>query len=194
MYVFCSSASPLYLGFVIIYIIVLSSQLTVPSFLGIPALFSSSAIFCRLFPVRYALNTTLTILASFSTIFQPSAPFLNPYGRQPCLNVPRLIRLFIPILTFCDNDIDSVCAIELSAVISVSPFINLVLIPSFSKMMSTPIHFNSLIVVIESYVFLANLEMDFVMTKSIFPRRQSSSILTKSSLLFISVPVIPLSA
>ncbi len=75
-----------------------------------------------------------------------------------------------------------------------SPLASIVFIFSFSKIIGMFFSFNNLTNFKQSMVFLANLLMDYVITISIFPVRQSLIISLKPSLFFVFVPDIPSSA
>jgi len=87
-----------------------------------------------------------------------------------------------------------VIAKELKITNSISPFMVNVLMFSFSNMMATFFSFNKRTYFKVSKVFLANLDIDFVIIISIFPSRASLIIRWKSTRLLICVPDIASSA
>ena len=109
-------------------------------------------------------------------------------------NSPLFIFIFKPFFTLSEIFSTSCCATELNTTKSSSPSIVSVLIFSSSKNIATLFSFNILTYLRVSNVFLANLEIDFVMTISIFPSMQSEIILWKPSRFVICVPVIASSA
>ena len=91
-------------------------------------------------------------------------------------------------------DLDSSCAIDAIMVSTNSLFESKLHKFSFSKYTSTPADLSFLIYEIVSRVLRANLEMDFVTIKSIFPSRASVIIDLNPSRFFVLVPLIPSSA
>ena len=119
-----------------------------------------------------------------------SCSYPNKYLGLTCVT-PLAILFLIPHLTFSLMDFDSSCAIEANIVKIISILVSLVVIFSFSKKTSTPLSLNSLTILKQSIVFLANLDIDFVNIKSILPARASSIISWNPFLFLIEVPEIP---
>lgn len=81
---------------------------------------------------------------------------------------PSWNLLLIPHLQFSEMFLDSSCTKELNIVKRSSPVASSVLMFSFSKIIPIPKFLSFLEYVRQSCVFLANLEIDLTMTRSIF--------------------------
>ena len=113
---------------------------------------------------------------------------MRPVFGRPCSNI-----FWIRHFWFSLADLDSSSAYIASKVSISSPFLLMLCIFSFSKNTSISNNFNSRIVSRSTTVFRAKRVIDLVITRSIFPFRQSSSKRINSGRLSF-VPVIPSSA
>jgi len=100
----------------------------------------------------------------------------------------------MPHVEFSEMDRLSSCANELRIESKTSPLLSRELIFSFSKITPIPKALRSLTKVKQSRVFLANLDIDFVMIISIFLALQSSIILLNCSRFLVLVALMPSSA
>src|SRR5690606_41287425 len=103
----------------------------------------------------------------------------------PCSN-----RRLIPQVEFSEIDLLSSWARLERILNNTSPFASNVFMFSFSKITPIPKSFNCLTKFKQSNVFLANLDMDFVMIMSIFLFLQSSIILFNCLRFFVLVTYI----
>ena len=130
-------------------------------------------------PKRYILNISLTTLASSLLITRSPVSSLSYPMKRAVFTIPspRSNFFFKVHLLFSLMLRLSSCAKEASTVIISSPSEESVLILFSSKSTPTPISFSSLVYLRTVVVFLANLEIDFVIIRSIFPALQSAIIL-----------------
>ena len=105
--------------------------------------------------------------------------------------MPSAILFCTPIRQLREIEMDSSCANWLYIASIISELISPVSIFSFSKYTDMPSVFSSRTASRLSLVFRANLDIDFVSIRSIFPLRQSLISLWNSVRFAADVPVIP---